>query len=49
MCEAMAPLIFEVPDDGAVRILHEDVPPAEHDNAIRAVASCPTGALTFSD
>jgi ferredoxin len=48
-CEAMAPAVFEVPDDGAVLILLEDIPAAEYDNVRRAVADCPTRALTLSD
>ncbi|SDC03475.1 ferredoxin [Geodermatophilus telluris] len=46
-CELLAPDVFEVGDDGAVRLLQED--PAD-DGAVRdAVQQCPTGALSLGD
>jgi ferredoxin len=46
-CELLAPDVFEVDDDGAVRLLQED--PAD-DGAVRdAVQQCPTGALSLGD
>lgn len=34
-------------DDGIVVLLVEDVPPAEQDNARKAVQLCPSGALNI--
>ena len=43
-CELLAPEVFEVDDDGAVRLLQEET---DDDAAVRdAVAQCPTGALS---
>ncbi len=45
LCEAEAPEIFEVQDDGSLTILEEN-PAEEHRAACEAaVASCPTEAL----
>lgn len=45
MCEAEAPEIFEVQDDGSLNLL-EERPDEEHREACEAaVASCPTEAL----
>ena len=44
-CELLAPEVFEVDDDGAVRVLQ---PEPEDDTAVRdAVQQCPTGALSI--
>jgi ferredoxin len=45
MCEAVAPDLFEVGSDGALRVL--DATPGEHLRALveEAVDACPTGAL----
>ncbi len=45
MCEAVAPDLFEVKDDGALHLL--DAEPAEDRRAQveEAVAACPTAAL----
>ncbi len=43
-CELLAPEVFEVDDDGAVRVLQAE---PEDDAAVRdAVGRCPTRALT---
>lgn len=47
-CEALAPLVFEVQDYGAVEVLVDDVPAEELENVRRAVDRCPTSALTLS-
>jgi ferredoxin len=49
MCEAVAPELFEVGDDGELRLL--DPTPGEHLRALveQAVAECPTGALSIRD
>ncbi|MEX5716848.1 ferredoxin [Geodermatophilus maliterrae] len=44
-CELLAPEVFEVDDDGAVRVLQ---PEPDDDAAVRdAVQQCPTGALSL--
>ena len=44
-CELLAPEVFEVDDDGAVRVL-QAVP--DDEDAVRdAVQQCPTGALSI--
>ena len=45
MCEATAPDLFEVTDDGISRVLVDTVPPELADAARRAAADCPTRAL----
>ena len=46
-CEALLPEVFEVGDDGVVRVLRPEVGP-EDEAAVRdAVDRCPTGALTL--
>ena len=49
MCEAVAPDVFEVGDDGALVVL--DPTPADDRRALieEAVAACPTGALSIED
>ncbi|MGR7023645.1 ferredoxin [Geodermatophilus sp. URMC 62] len=43
-CELLAPEVFEVDDDGAVRVLQEE---PDDDTAVHdAVSQCPTGALS---
>ena len=43
-CELLAPEVFEVDDDGAVRVLEEP----DDEGAVRdAVSQCPTGALAL--
>jgi ferredoxin len=47
-CEALAPDLFEVGDDGVVELLRPN--PADDDDAVRdAVSACPTGALSLGD
>jgi ferredoxin len=44
-CELLAPEVFEVDDDGAVRVLQEE---SDDEGAVRdAVSQCPTGALAL--
>lgn len=47
MCEAVAPELFAVGDDGVLAVL--DATPAEGRRALvlEAVAACPTGALAL--
>ncbi len=45
-CEAVAPEVFEVGDDGVVRVLVDEA----DDEAVRdAVHACPTMALALAD
>ena len=48
MCEATAPELFEVGDDGISHVLRDDVPPELVDKAREAAENCPTRALTVS-
>jgi ferredoxin len=48
MCEATAPDLFEVGDDGISHVLREDVPPELLASARAAAEACPTRALTVS-
>ncbi len=44
-CELLAPDVFEVDDDGAVRLLHDD---PDDDTGVRdAVQQCPSGAIAI--
>ena len=49
VCEATAPDLFEVTDEGTSRVLLDSVSPELFDAARRAVADCPTRALTLED
>ena len=46
-CEALAPELFEVGDDGVVELLGPV--PADDAEVRDAVSACPTGALSISD
>jgi ferredoxin len=46
MCEATAPGLFEVGDDGVSHVLRDDVPPELVAAAREAADNCPTRALT---
>lgn len=45
MCEALAPELFRVGDDGRVAILAGAVAASDREVALLAVESCPTQAL----
>jgi ferredoxin len=47
-CELLAPELFEVGDDGVVRLLQPEPGQADEDAVRDAVAQCPTGALRLS-
>ncbi|CAJ1504504.1 ferredoxin [[Mycobacterium] burgundiense] len=49
MCEASAPNVFQVGDDGQAQVRTAKVAPEDLDAAKEAVANCPTGALTLHD
>jgi ferredoxin len=49
VCEAKAPEVFEVTDEGVARVLVEAVPP-ELEEAVRSAAyECPTESVHISD
>jgi ferredoxin len=48
-CEALAPEVFEVGDDGIVTVLRPEPAAAEEDAVRDAVTQCPTGALSVTD
>jgi len=47
MCEALAPQVFEVDDDDYLQLLKEEIGEEDADAVRRAVASCPTQALSL--
>ena len=47
MCEAEAPDLFEVQDDGSLTVLDENPPESQREALQRAVDSCPTEALSI--
>ena len=48
MCISEAAGAFELGDDRTVRVLVDDVEPAQLDDVRRAVRYCPTGALSLT-
>jgi ferredoxin len=49
ICESIAEDVFEVQDDGTVRIGEHERPESDHDRMQRAVTQCPAAALFLSD
>ncbi len=45
-CEAIAPHLFEVSDEGQVKILDEHPDESERAALDEAVTACPTGAIS---
>jgi ferredoxin len=45
ICEATAPTVFEVDDDGELIVLSEEVPTGAETEVLEAVEGCPTLAL----
>jgi ferredoxin len=48
-CEALAPAVFEVDDEGVMTVLHPEPGEAELSDVREAVQACPTRALTLID
>ena len=49
-CEALAPAVFEVDDDGVLAVLRPEPAGDDEVDAVRdAVQQCPTGALALTD
>jgi ferredoxin len=49
ICEITAPAVFEIDDDGALRIITEEVSPDQHEAVKTAIQNCPTQALSIMD
>lgn len=47
MCEATAPDVFEVGDDGQAHVLVDDIAEGDVAAVERAVSQCPTESLTI--
>lgn len=47
ICESLAPLFFEVDDDGDLVLLKEEITEDELQHVEEAVAGCPTEALSI--
>jgi ferredoxin len=45
ICESIAEDVFEVQDDGTMKLLTEEVDESDRDRMEQAVARCPTAAL----
>jgi ferredoxin len=48
-CEALAPAVFEVDDDGVLAVLRPEPGEDELTDVRDAVAACPTRALALAD
>jgi len=49
LCVEAAPEVFEIGDDGALRVLNE-IPPADLRAKVdKAVRECPTGAISIEE
>jgi len=48
-CEATAPDLFEIGDDGISHVLKEQVPPERVAAAREAAENCPTRALSLTE
>lgn len=44
-CQAIAPNVFEIDDEGLSKVLTEDVAEKDSDDFKDALESCPTGAI----
>ncbi len=49
ICESIAEDVFEVQDDGTVRIEGDEQPESDRDRMQRAVTQCPAAALRLID
>ncbi|EHI14854.1 hypothetical protein KEK_00710 [Mycolicibacterium thermoresistibile ATCC 19527] len=49
MCEATAPNLFEVSDDGQAIVLTDEIAGEDRAAAREAVDNCPAGALTITE
>ena len=44
-CQAVAPDIFEIEDDGLAHAINSDVQDSQKDDALDALEGCPTSAI----
>lgn len=49
LCVEAAPAVFEIADDGALKVLNDTPPETERARVEKAVRECPTGAIALSD
>jgi len=49
VCESIADDVFEVQDDGSVRILENERPESDRERMSQAVTQCPAAALRLVD
>ena len=49
LCVETAPEVFEIADDGALRVLDERPPEGLRAKVEKAVRECPTGAISIEE
>ena len=49
LCVETAPEVFEIDDDGALRVLNEMPPAGLRAKVDKAVRECPTGAISIEE
>ena len=49
LCVEAAPEVFEIGDDGALRVLNEMPPEGLRAKVDKAVRECPTGAISIEE
>ena len=49
VCVEAAPEVFKIGDDGALHILNDTPPESLREKVDKAVAACPTGAISMSE
>ena len=49
LCVETAPEVFEIADDGALRVLDEQPPEGLRAKVEKAVRECPTGAISIEE
>jgi ferredoxin len=49
LCVETAPEVFEIADDGALRVLDEHPPDGLRAKVEKAVRECPTGAISIEE
>lgn len=49
LCVETAPEVFEIGDDGALRVLNETPPEGLRATVDKAVRECPTGAISVEE
>jgi ferredoxin len=49
LCVEAAPEVFEIGDDGALRVLNEMPPAGLRATVDKAVRECPTGAISIEE